>query len=62
MKRKTISMLLAVPLLGLSMGACSQERTPATSDTSIHDAEVAVATADELMAKGQGVYNASCSA
>ncbi len=64
MKRKTISMLLAVPLLGLSIGACSQEPadTPAASATAVHDAEVAVATADELMAKGQGVYNANCAA
>ena len=64
MKRKTISMLLAVPLLGLSMGACSQEpaETAAATDTAVHVAEVAVATADELMAKGQGVYNANCAA
>ena len=60
MKRKTISSLLAVPLLGLSIAACSQE--PATNDTAVHDAEVAVATTDELMAKGQGVYNANCAA
>mgnify|MGYP001549960294 FL=1 len=64
MKRKTISMLLTVPLLGLSMGACSQEpaETVTASDTAVHDAEVAVATADELLAKGQGVYNAHCAA
>jgi nitrite reductase (NO-forming)/hydroxylamine reductase len=64
MKRKTISMLLAVPLLGLTLGACSKEPAdvPAAGDTAVHDAEVAVATADELMAKGQGVYNANCAA
>jgi nitrite reductase (NO-forming)/hydroxylamine reductase len=64
MKRKMISMFLAVPLLGLSLGACSQEpaETATASDTAVHDAEVAVATAGELMAKGQGVYNANCAA
>ena len=62
MKRKTISMLLAVPLLGLSMGACSQESASAAEDTVVHDAETAAATVEELMAKGQGVYNANCAA
>ena len=62
MKRKTISMLLAVPLLGLSMGACSQEPARAADDTAVHDAETAVATTQELMAKGEGVYNANCAA
>ena len=62
MKRKTLSMLLAVPLLGLSIAACSQETAPAAGDTAVHDAEVAVATAEELMAKGQDVYSANCAA
>ncbi len=64
MKRKSISILLAIPLLGLSLGACSQEQaeSPATSDTAVHGAETAVATADELMAKGKSVYDANCSA
>ena len=64
MKRKKISMFLAVPLLALYLGACSQEpaETATASDTAVHDAEVAVATAGELMAKGQGVYNANCAA
>ena len=62
MKRKIISRLLAVPMLALSFGACSQEPASTTGDTAVHDAEVAVATADELMAKGQGVYNANCAA
>ena len=55
-------MLLAVPLLGLSMAACSQEPAPAENDTAVHTAETAVATVEELMAKGQGVYNANCAA
>ena len=62
MNRKTISMLLAVPLLGLSMGGCSQQSASAAEDTVVHDAETAAATVEELMAKGQGVYNANCAA
>ncbi|MEJ2128272.1 MAG: cytochrome D1 domain-containing protein [Woeseiaceae bacterium] len=62
MKRKTTSMLRAVPLLALVMAACSQESTPPAGDTAVHDAEVAAATAGELMTKGQGIYNANCAA
>ena len=62
MKRNKISMLLAVPLLGLSLGACSQETARAAGDTAVHDAETAAATAEQLMAKGEGVYNANCAA
>ena len=58
MKLKTISMLLVVPLLGLFMAVFSQEQ----ADTAVHDAEVAVATAEEFMARGQDVYNANCAA
>ncbi len=64
MKRKSISMLLAIPLLGLTLGACSQEQDASTamSDTAVHDAEAAVATTDEIMAMGKGVYDANCAA
>ena len=64
MKRTSISMLLAIPLMGFSLEACSQEQaaSPATGDTAVHDAETAVATADELMAKGKSVYDANCAA
>jgi len=64
MKRKIFCTLLAVPLLGLSLGACSQEpaASPATSGTAVHDAETAVASAEELMAKGRGIYAANCAA
>ena len=64
MNVKKLSLLLAVPLVGLSLGACSQDQadSSATGDTAVHDAEVAVATADELMAKGLAVYNANCAA
>ena len=62
MKRKTISMLLTVPLLGLSIGGCSMESASAAGDTAVHDAETAVMTAEELMTKGEGIYNANCAA
>ena len=64
MTRKTISLLLAVPLMGLALGACSQDSadSPAATDTAVHTAKVAAASADELMTKGQGVYNANCAA
>src|SRR5210317_1256172 len=62
MKRNKINMILAVPLLGLSLGACSQETARAAGDTAVHDAETAAATAEQLMAKGEGVYNANCAA
>ena len=62
MKRNIISMLLAVPLLGLSIGACSQEPASVARDTAVHDAETAVATAADLMARGQDIYNANCAA
>ena len=62
MKRKSISMLLAISLLGLFLGACSQEpaASPALGDTAVHDAETA--SADELMARGKSVYDANCAA
>ena len=39
MKRTTISMLLAAPVLALVMGGCSMESASAASDTAVHDAE-----------------------
>ena len=64
MTRKKLSLLLAVPLLGLSLGACSQDSAEpsAANDTAVHNAEVAVASVGELMAKGEGVFNANCAA
>ena len=61
---RKLSIALAVPFLGLALGACSQDQaeSSATGDTAVHDAEVAVATASELMKKGEGVYNANCAA
>ena len=58
--------LLIVPVIGLSIGACSQQADePAASaadDTAVHTAEVAAAGAGELMAKGEGVYLGNCAA
>ena len=62
MKRKMTSMLFAAPLLVLFLGACSQDSAPPASDTAVHDAEVAAAGTDDLMAKGEGVYLANCAA
>ena len=64
MTRKKLSLFLAVPILGLTIGACSNDSadTPAANDTAVHTAETAVATVDELMAKGEAVYLANCAA
>ena len=62
MKHTTISILLAVPLLSLSMGGYSIQPAAAASDTAVHDAEASVLTAEELKARGEGVYNANCAA
>ena len=66
MKLGKLSLLFFVPLLGLTIGACSQDAADdsaaVSNDTAVHTAEVAVATVDELMAKGESVYNANCAA
>ena len=64
MTGKKLSLAFVVPLLGLTLAACSQEpaESSAVGDTAVHNAEVAVATASELMTKGEGVYNANCAA
>jgi len=62
---KKLSLLLMVPLVGLSLGACSKqadEPAAAADDTAVHTAEVAAAGADDLMAKGEAVFLANCSA
>ena len=66
---KTRSLWLLLPLAGLALGACSQpaddaadESGAGAADTVVHDAEVAAAGADDLMAKGKGVYLANCAA
>jgi nitrite reductase (NO-forming)/hydroxylamine reductase len=65
MKLKKLSLYLLVPILGLTIGACSQDaadESAATADTAVHTAEVSAAGKDELMAKGEGVYLANCAA
>ena len=63
---KKLRALLIVPIIGLSIGACSQQADePAASaadDTAVHTAEVAAAGAGELMAAGEGVFLANCAA
>ncbi len=66
MKLKNLSLYLLVPILGLTIGACSQDAaddTAATaSDTAVHTAEVSAAGKDELMAKGEAIFLANCAA
>ena len=59
-----LSIALLVPFLGLALGACSQDRgeSSAARDAVVREAKVAIATAGELMKKGEGVYNANCAA
>jgi nitrite reductase (NO-forming)/hydroxylamine reductase len=62
---KKLSLILIGPLLVLALGACSKqadEPAAAGDDTAVHTAEVAAAGADDLMAKGEAVYLANCSA
>ncbi|MEL7186317.1 MAG: cytochrome D1 domain-containing protein, partial [Pseudomonadota bacterium] len=63
MKFRKLSHALMVPAMGLLLAACGQESAPAASnDTVVHDAEVASASKDDLIARGEKVYLANCSA
>jgi len=66
MKMNKLSILVLVPMLGLTLGACSQEAADkpaaAANDTAVHTAEVSAAGKDELIAKGEAVYLANCAA
>ncbi len=67
MKLRNLSLYLVIPILGLSLGACSKEAAdePAAasgSDTAVHTGEVAAANKDELVARGKEVYLANCAA
>ncbi len=64
MKLRGIGLLLTIPLAGLFVAPFAQEESVAatSSDTAVHQAEAAVATADELKAKGEAVYIANCAA
>ena len=66
MKFRNLGLFLMVPLLGLSLGGCSQDADDDTAasgdDTVVHTAEVAAASKDELVARGKEVYLANCAA
>jgi len=66
MNLKKLSLYLLVPILGLTIGACSQDAaddsTATANDTAVHTAEVSAAGKDELMAKGEAVFLANCAA
>jgi len=66
MQVKKLSALLIVPIIGLSIGACSQQSDEpadaAMDDTAVHTAEVAAAGSSELMAHGESVYLGNCAA
>ena len=66
MDPRKLSLLLSVPLLGLSIGACTKdaadESAKAAGDTAAHSVEAVVDTVEELMAKGERVYRANCAA
>jgi nitrite reductase (NO-forming)/hydroxylamine reductase len=55
--------LLALPLLTCVLLACGRDvQSAAAADTVVHDAEVAAASSDELMARGKVVFNGNCAA
>ncbi len=65
MKFNNVSLLLAIPLAILPLTACGQSDTSnmaSGADTAVHNAEVAAASTGDLMAAGQKVYLANCSA
>ena len=66
MKPRRLNLFAIVPVLGLSLGACSQEAADepgaAGGDTVVHTAEVAAAGKDDLVARGKEVYLANCAA
>ena len=65
MRPKTLIPVFALIAAMLSLAACSPDGgsdAAATDDTAVHSAEVAVASKDELFAKGEKVYLANCSA
>ena len=52
-------------LLAMAMIACAQEsgqESDTSSDTAVHDAEVASGAMDDVMARGEAAYLANCSA
>jgi nitrite reductase (NO-forming)/hydroxylamine reductase len=66
MKLRILSLVLIMPVLALTVGACSKgaadSNSAAANDTAVHTAEVSAASKDELVAKGEAIYNANCAA
>jgi nitrite reductase (NO-forming)/hydroxylamine reductase len=65
MRSKTLIPVFALVAALLSLAACSQDGgsdAAVKNDTAVHTAEVAVANKDELLAKGEAIYLANCSA
>jgi nitrite reductase (NO-forming)/hydroxylamine reductase len=58
--------LLTAVFVIFAMTGCPQNGNSAAqqsgSDTAVHDAETAAGTVSEVMARGEGVYNANCAA
>jgi len=68
MQVKKLSLIIIMPILGLSLQACTQDTADttaspaATSDAAVHTAEVAAADVDGLMEKGEKIFLANCAA
>lgn len=67
MQYKTLSFTLLLSLFGFGLTACAQSdddsaATQGANDTAVHTAEVSAASVDGLMAKGEAIYLANCSA
>jgi nitrite reductase (NO-forming)/hydroxylamine reductase len=65
MQHNKLGLTLIVSLLGFAISACSPQSDEAAApadDTVVHTAEVSAAGVDDLMAKGEQIYLANCSA
>ena len=65
MQRNKLGFTFLVSVFGLSLGACSQpadDTAASANDTAVHTAEVSAANVDDIMAHGEKVYLANCSA
>ena len=67
MQHRTLRLTFLLPLFGLALNACAQSDDDSTAasgvnDTAVHTAEVSAAGVDDLMAKGEAIYLANCSA
>jgi len=65
MKFSTLGKTLVCLIAAVSLQACAPEADPqsaTSSDTAVHDAEVAAGAIDEVTAAGEAVYLANCAA